>query len=142
MTKESIKKESVKVSAVIAAPAKQIYTAWLSSAGHSAMTDSEAKASARVGGKFTAWDGYIEGKNLELVPPSLIVQAWRTSDFPDDAPDSRLKVTLAEVKGGTRVALKHTDIPPGQADGYKVGWIDYYFTPMKEHFSKKAPKKK
>jgi hypothetical protein len=40
------------------------------------------------------------------------------------------------------MTLKHTDIPPGQADGYQEGWIDYYFTPMKEYFSKKAPKKK
>jgi activator of HSP90 ATPase len=136
-----MKKESVRVSAIIAAPAKQIYAAWLSSAGHSAMTDSAAKASTRVGGKFTAWDGYIEGRNIELVPHTLIVQAWRTSDFPNDAPDSRLEVTFADVKGGTRVALKHTDIPAGQGDGYKVGWIDYYLAPMKDYFSKKAQKK-
>lgn len=137
-----MKNESVRVSAVIAAPVKEIYAAWLSGRGHAAMTGSPAKGTAKVGGKFTAWDGYIEGRVLELAPPSLIVQAWRTSDFPDDAPDSRLEVSLAPAKAGAKVTLKHTGIPPGQADGYKEGWIDYYFTPMKEYFSKKAPKKK
>jgi activator of HSP90 ATPase len=132
-----MKKESVKVSAVIPASAKEIYSAWLSAKGHSAMTGSAAKATARVGCRFTAWDGYIEGKNLELVPPSLIVQAWRTSDFPDDAPDSRLEIALSEAKGGARITLTHTDIPSGQAKGYKQGWIDFYFKPMKGYFSKK-----
>jgi len=132
-----MKKESVKVSAVIPASAKEIYSAWLSAKGHSAMTGSAAKGTPRVGCSFTAWDGYIEGKNLELVPPSLIVQAWRTSDFPDAAADSRLEIALSEAKDGTRVTLTHTDIPAGQAKGYKQGWIDYYFKPMKEYFSKK-----
>jgi len=135
-----MKKESIRVSAVIPAPAQEIYDAWLSGKGHGAMTGSPAKGSAKVGGKFSAWDGYIEGKNLELVPHSLIVQAWRTGDFAADAPDSRLEVSLAPAKDGTKVTLKHTGIPAGQADGYKEGWIDYYFTPMKEHFSKKPPK--
>jgi activator of HSP90 ATPase len=132
-----MKKESVKVSAVIPASAKEIYSAWLSAKGHSAMTGSAAKGTPRVGCRFTAWDGYIEGKNLELVPPSLIVQAWRTSDFPDAAADSRLEIALSKAKDGTRVTLTHTDIPAGQAKGYKQGWIDYYFKPMKEYFSKK-----
>jgi activator of HSP90 ATPase len=132
-----MKKESVRASAVIPASAKEIYSAWLSAKGHAAMTGSAAKGTARVGCRFTAWDGYIEGKNLELVPPSLIVQAWRTSDFPDDAPDSRLEITLADAKGRTRITLTHTDIPAGQAKGYKQGWIDFYFKPMKEYFAKK-----
>ena len=132
-----MKKESVKISAVIPASANEIYSAWLSAKGHSAMTGSAAKGTPRVGCSFTAWDGYIEGKNLELVPPSLIVQAWRTSDFPDAAADSRLEIALSEAKDGTRVTLTHTDIPAGQAKGYKQGWIDYYFKPMKEYFSKK-----
>ncbi len=132
-----MKKESVKVSALIPASAKEIYSAWLSAKGHAAMTGSPAKGTPRVGCRFTAWEGYIEGKNLELVPHSLIVQAWRTSDFPDGAPDSQLKIALSEVRGGTRVTLTHIDIPAGQAKGYKQGWIDYYFKPMREYFSKK-----
>jgi len=29
----------------------------------------------------------------------------------------------------------HSDIPDGQGDDYRQGWIDYYFEPMKEYFS-------
>ena len=59
-------KNGLKVSAVIPAKPAEIYKAWLSSKGHSAMTGSAAKVTGKVGGKFTAWDGYIFGKTLEL----------------------------------------------------------------------------
>ena len=129
-------KNGFKVSAVIPAKPAEIYKAWLSSKGHSAMTGSAAKVTRKVGGKFTAWDGYIFGKTLELEPDRRIVQAWRTSEFPDDAPDSRLEVLLVETKTGTKVTLTHTEIPKGQADEYKQGWEDFYFKPMKEYFGK------
>ena len=129
-------KNGFKVSAVIPAKPAEIYKAWLSSKGHSAMTGSAAKVTGKVGGKFSAWDGYIFGKTLELEPDHRIVQAWRTSEFPDDAPDSRLEVLLAEIKTGTKVTLTHTEIPEGQTDGYKQGWEDFYFKPMKEYFGK------
>ena len=129
-------KNGFKVSAVIPAKPAEIYKAWLSSKGHSAMTGSTAKVTGKVGGKFTAWDGYIFGKTLELESDRRIVQAWRTSEFPDEAPDSRLEVLLVETKTGTKVTLTHTEIPEGQAEGYKQGWEDFYFRPMKEYFGK------
>ena len=129
-------KNKYTISAVIPASASEIYKAWLTSKGHAAMTGSPAKASGKVGGKFTAWDGYIFGKTLELTPNQRIVQAWRTSEFPDDAPDSRLEVELVEVKGGTKVTLTHSDMPKDQVGSYKQGWKDFYFNPMKEYFGK------
>ena len=57
-----------KLSAVIPAKPSEIYKMWLSSKGHSAMTGSTAKVTGKVGGKFSAWDGYIFGKTLELEP--------------------------------------------------------------------------
>jgi uncharacterized protein YndB with AHSA1/START domain len=131
-----MKSDSIKVSAVIPAAPKDVYAAWMSGKGHGAMTGSAAKITARVGGKFTAWDGYIEGRTLERKPPSRIVQAWRTTDFSPDEPDSRLEVLLEEAKGGTRVTLRHTEIPSGQGAGYRKGWIEFYFQPMKEYFSR------
>ena len=129
-------KNGFKISAVIPAKPEEIYKAWLSTKGHTAMTGSTAKVTGRVGGKFSAWDGYIFGKTLELTPNKRIVQAWRTSEFPDDAPDSHLEISLEEVKGGTKVTLTHTDMPPDQVADYKQGWQDFYFTPMKGYFAK------
>ena len=122
------------ISEVISATPAQIYEAWLSSAGHSAMTGSPAKVESNLGGEFSAWEGYIFGRTLELIPNRQIVQAWRTTEFPDNAPDSHLEVLLDEVAEGTRVTLTHRDMPEDQVDSYRQGWEDFYFKPMKEHF--------
>ena len=127
-------KKGFTVSAVIPANASDIYNAWLSSEGHAAMTGNPAKVDGMLGGEFMAWDGYIFGSTLELEPDQRILQTWRTSEFPEDAPDSRLEILFEEVAGGTKVSLIHSDMPEDQVDSYRQGCEDFYFKPMKEYF--------
>jgi activator of HSP90 ATPase len=127
-------KNGFTLSEVIAGKPAEIYRAWLSSEGHTAMTGSPARVDSKIGGKFSAWDGYIFGKTLELTPNQRIIQAWRTSEFPDGAPDSHLVVNLEEVTGGTKVTLIHRDVPEDQLGSYRQGWEDFYFKPMKAYF--------
>ena len=112
-----------------------VYETWLDSVGHAAMTGSPASATEVAGGEFTAHDGYINGKNLELIPGKLIRQSWRTQQFADSDPDSELKITLEPEGTGTRLTLKHTKLT-GDGMHYKQGWVDHYFAPMKTHFEK------
>jgi len=111
-----------------------VYRAWLSSEEHSEMTGSAAKVQARVGRRFSAWDGYITGRTLELEEPSRIVQAWRTGEFAEGDADSRVEIILEAVEGGTRLTLTHSNIPDGQAESYKNGWEEWYFAPMRAYF--------
>ncbi len=124
------------LTAIIPAKASELYEAWLSTEGHTAMTGSPAKVDGKVGGKFSAWDGYIFGTTLELTPNERILQAWRTTEFPEDAPDSRVEILLEEVAEGTKITLAQSKMPEDQLDDYKQGWEDFYFKPMREHFSK------
>ncbi|MBI2165711.1 MAG: SRPBCC domain-containing protein [Chloroflexi bacterium] len=126
--------ETIQVSAVIPASVERIYKAWLSSKEHGAFTGGSAEVDPRVDGEFTAWDGYIQGKTIELEPYSRIAQTWRTSDFPSGSADSRLEVLLEKAKGGTKITLVHTNIPDGQGKNYQQGWLEYYFEPMKKYF--------
>ena len=125
------------VSATIPATPKQVYDAWLSSKGHTQMTEAAAKASARVGGAFTAWDGYISGKNLKLKPGKQIVQSWRTTEFAASDPDSQIEVLLEKAPRGTKLTLRHTNVPDGHTT-YRTGWRTHYFEPMKKYFKAKA----
>ena len=118
-----------------------VYRAWLSGAGHSAMTGAPAIASDKEGETFTAWDGYITGRNVTLKPEWCIVQAWRTSQFSQSDPDSRLELCIHPSGDGSELLLIHTNIPADQAAGYETGWVDHYFEPMKKYFSSLAPKK-
>ncbi len=124
--------ENIEVSRVIPANPERIFNAWLSADEHAKMIGSSATAGAD--GHFTAWDGYITGRTVEQTPHSRIVQAWRTSEFPEGAPDSQLEVLLEPHDGGTRVTLKHTNIPEGQGQSYKDGWSEHYFEPMEKYF--------
>lgn len=119
----------------IKATAEEIYNTWLNSEGHTKMTGGEATASDKIGDSFTAWDGYIEGKNISLEPNSRIVQSWRTSQFEEGEADSQIEVLLNEVGGETELTLIHSNVPESGGH-YKKGWEEHYFQPMKAHFSK------
>ena len=124
------------LTALVPATPAEVYEAWLSTEGHTAMTGSPATVDDAVGGKFTAWDGYIFGTTLEVTPNERIVQAWRTSEFPEDAPDSRVEILFEAVASGTQLTLVHSNMPDDQVDEYRQGWDDFYFKPMLEWFGK------
>lgn len=128
--------ERIEVETTLPAPPEEVYVAWLDGDAHGEMTGGEATCDPRVGGAYTAWEGYISGRILELDPPTRIVQSWRSTEFPPGAPDSRLEVELSPGEGGgTRLALRHSEIPAGQGERYRQGWEDHYFAPMREWFA-------
>lgn len=115
------------------APAK-LYEAWLDSAEHSKMIGSSAKASNQVNDQFEAWDGYISGRNLELEPGKRIVQSWRTVEFSGDEMDSHIELTFEAQGNGTKLTLRHWDLPEHGAQ-YESGWEESYFVPMRTYFN-------
>jgi len=96
-----------------------------------------ATCDRKVGEKFTAWDGYIFRKNLELVKGKKIVQEWTTTQWPKDYPPSILELSFISKEDGTELIRTHSRVPAEQVESYKQGWIDYYWEPMKEYFRKK-----
>lgn len=90
-----------------------------------------------MGGKFTAWDGYITGKHLELVKGRKIVQEWKTTEWPAGYPPSRLQLKFSLKRGGTELRMLHSKVPAEQIASYRKGWVDSYWNPLKEYFAKK-----
>ena len=117
------------------ASAKEVYDAWLNSKKHSDMTGGQAIVSDKVKGKFSAWDGYIYGSNVELIPNEKIVQSWRTAEFGDTDKVSLLEIKLKDTPKGCEITLSHSTIPDNQSD-YESGWDKHYFQPMKKYFKK------
>ena len=113
--------------------AERIYSAWLNSEEHAAMTGGDASATAIEGDSFTAWDGYIWGKTTSLVLNEKMTFAWRTSNFSETDQDSIVEVSLKNTANGCELTLAHSNIPEDDAD-YETGWEEHYFTPMREYF--------
>ena len=130
--------ESLAIEAIVLASPERVYAAWLDGTEHSAFTGGEAIIDAIVGGKHSAWSGYIEGQFLELEPGRRIVMSWRTSEFEETDPDSRAEVRFSPDGGGTRIEIAHTDLPPGGAQKYGTGWREFYFVPMRRYFESDA----
>ncbi len=126
--------DSFKVSVTLPATPKEIYNAWLDSEKHSEFTESKTEIEKKVGSEFTAGDGYIHGKNLLLHMNKRIHQSWRTADFPEDAPDSKVEISLEPVEKGTKLTIVHSNLPDGEGKKYKKEWKDHYFAPMKKYF--------
>lgn len=116
---------------------KQVYEAYADPKKHSEFTGSEATGKPVVGGKFTAWDGYISGKFLELEEGKRVVQEWTSTDFPEGATPSRLELTFCEVPKGTEILMVHSNVPKDQEDETAEGWTEFYWEPMKQYFKKK-----
>ena len=121
------------VSDLIPATPKEVYAAWLDSEKHTNMTGGKADVTDVIGATFLAWDGYIEGINLELDPGKRILQHWRTSEFEDADEDSLLEVLFKVESGHTRITIRHSNLPEHGMQ-YKQGWVDSYFTPMQVYF--------
>lgn len=135
-----MKKEAIRVSTTIPAAPTTLYYAWLSQEQHSAMTGGgAAKIDPTVGAKFSALNGLVSGKLVILDLGRRLVMAWRSSDFPRDAHDSRVEMHLEALGGSTRITLIQTEIPEGLGEKVRTIWNDQYFGPMRVFFSKFLP---
>jgi uncharacterized protein YndB with AHSA1/START domain len=112
-----------------------VYEALMDSRKHAKFTGGGAKISRKVGGEIMAYDGYITGRNLELVPDEKIVQAWHASEWEAGHP-SKVTFKLTAVPGGTRLSFTHSGVPDQFVEDIRQGWIDSYWVPMKAMLNK------
>ncbi|MGQ0504369.1 MAG: SRPBCC domain-containing protein [Myxococcaceae bacterium] len=126
--------QEIELTGVIPASPEKVYRAWLDEAEHTAFTGQKASVDPNVGGEFSTGNGYCQGRNLELEPNCRIVQTWRSTEFPEDSPDSRVELVFEAADEGTRLTLRHTEIPEGQAESLREGWNEFYFEPLTRYF--------
>jgi len=132
---------TIRQKALIPANVDEVYDAFVNAQKHSAFTGSKATCDPVVGGEFTAWDGYISGKNLELEKGKKIVQEWSTTDWPDGSLPSKLELTFKKTEAGTEISMIHSNVPAEQADELAEGWVEFYWKPLKEYFTAQSRKK-
>ncbi len=126
----------IRQSVTFKASPHEVYEALMDSRRHAQIAGADAHISRKVGGKFTAHDGYITGINLELVPDHKIVQEWHASSWPQGH-ISRVVFRLSPTKGGTRLTFTHRGVPGRFYESIKRGWIENYWDPMRKMFTKK-----
>ena len=125
---------TIRQKVVLDATPEEVYEAYVDPSKHSAFTGSPAKGEAKEGGRFTAWDGYIFGRFVELKKGETIVHEWLTTEWPSGYPPSLVELKLRNAGGKTELTMVHTKVPAEQADDYAEGWRDFYWEPLKLYF--------
>lgn len=90
--------------------------------------------SPHVGGAFALFGGYITGRQIELVPDELIVQAWRVGNWGRGV-YSVARFELIAQGAGTKIVFDHTAFPKGKADELASGWQEHYWDPLAKFLS-------
>lgn len=88
-----------------------------------------ASMSREAGGAFSAFGGYVTGRQIELAPGERIVQAWRAGSW-DAGVYSIARFELLEQGAGTKLVFDHTGFPSGEAAHLAEGWRGNYWEPL------------
>jgi len=116
-----------------AAP-ERIFHILLDSKEFADVTGMEATIDPSPGGAFKTFGGVIEGRNIEIVPSSRIVQAWRPAYWTPGV-YSLVHFELKASGTGTTLVLDHTGFPEGDFDHLDPGWYMRYWDPMKKYLA-------
>jgi uncharacterized protein YndB with AHSA1/START domain len=135
---ERLKFATIRQTVLIDASPLEVYEAYVDPRKHAAFTGQAARGTPKAGGRFTAGDGYISGRYVELEKGKRILHEWTTTEWPAGCPPSLLELRLKAKGKKTELTMVHSRVPEEQADYYAEGWREYYWEPLKQYFVKKA----
>jgi uncharacterized protein YndB with AHSA1/START domain len=92
------------------------------------------EVSVEAGAAFSAFGGYITGRQIELIPNERIVQAWRAGSW-EPGQYSIARFGLVEQGSGTKLVFDHTSFPQGQAQHLAEGWRTNYWEPLEKYLA-------
>jgi len=125
--------------ASLPAPPDKLFDMYLDAASHVAFTGLPVTIEPRAGGEFRAFDGMLSGKVLHIEPKRLIVQTWRSANWPATAIDSVLTLTFWPEKDGARIELVHINVADEDFAGVSQGRKKYYWTPWRAYLNSHSP---
>lgn len=130
-----MKTTEIKQKITFSATPKEVYDAIMDAEQHAEFTGSEVVIVNQKGTMYSAYDGYIDGKNMELIDGKKIVQTWRANEVGwDDNYYSEIRFEFEPHKNGTIMHFTHTGVPVDMADSFAKGWHEHYWAPMQEMF--------
>jgi len=107
--------------------AHAIYEMFMDEKKHAEFLKDKCTISREPRGLFRC-GGFVEGRNIEIVPDKKIVQSWRGEDWPKA---HFSKVTLEFHAAGAhacKVVLTHEMIPAANFEDINNGWDKFYWS--------------
>ena len=126
---------TITLAASLPAPPERLFDMYLDAGQHAAFTGMPVTIAPEAGAEFRAFEGQIWGTIIQVVPKRLIVQSWRSVNFPDESIDSTLVLSFWPEGEGGRIELVHANVPEVDFAGVSGGWEKYYWTPWRNHLN-------
>jgi uncharacterized protein YndB with AHSA1/START domain len=127
-----VKTTEIAQSVILPASPGKVYQALMDAGLHARFTGAKARITARVGGSFSCYAGYITGINLVLKPGKLIVQAWRSQGWPEEH-YSIVTCKLSPMSGRrAKLVFSHVGVPSTDVREKSHGWHTHYWRPLAE----------
>ena len=128
----SNKAEAIHQVVAFKAPPKRIYEVLLDAEQFSKMTGGPGtEISREVGGAFSLFSSQIKGRQVDLVPGELVIQAWRSEGWKPHL-YSIARFALTEQGSRTQLVFDHTGFRVGQAQHLASGWKDHDWVPLEK----------
>lgn len=114
---------------------EQAYKALVNPIEHSNFTGAMAENTDSMDDDFSAYDGYIIGRNIELIPKKRIIQTWQAAEdyWPQDH-YSEVKYEFTPHPKGTLLKFSHDNVPDEHADSIYKGWHEHYWDKLNAYF--------
>jgi uncharacterized protein YndB with AHSA1/START domain len=125
----------------LAATPERVYQLLTDKTQFATATERPAEIDASEGSAFSIFGGYIQGRQVELVPGERIVQTWRGIDWTPGV-HSVVRFTLTPEGSGTKLVVDHDAYPEGPSPMYpswrehlSANWPVFYFEPIAKYFA-------
>lgn len=123
------------MAATLPAAPDKLFDMYLDAEAHAAFTGLPVTLEPHAGGVFRAFDMMLTGTILHIQPKSLIVQTWRSVNWPLTAMDSVLTLSFWPAEEGARIELVHINVADDDFAGVSQGWEKYYWTPWRAYLT-------
>lgn len=118
-----------------------LYDLYMNEKKHTLVTGSAAKIRSKPGSLFSAYGGYINGKNIHLVKNKLIVQTWKAKGWDRSAVESTFIINFEQKGKDVILHMVHANLPENVAASISKGWKDHYWKLWKSFLSEAGKKK-
>jgi uncharacterized protein YndB with AHSA1/START domain len=126
---------SIHQEVVFNATPHQVYRALTDPAEFAKVTGEPVTASSEAGASFSTFGGRVTGRNIELEPDHLLVQAWRSEAWPKGAYSMVRFELRPEGSGSTRLIFDHDGFPADARESLAEGWKTHYWEPMQKYLA-------
>jgi activator of HSP90 ATPase len=140
--KVSVNTTTVTASDELRTTAEELYTTFTDPQRIAAFTRGPPRQfdGAKVGGKFSIFDGNVTGEFVKLESPKHIVQKWRLAQWPEGHYSTQeIFFDQNDVDRVTVLRVSWTGVPIGQEEVVQRNWEGYYVRSIKQTFGYSPP---